>query len=164
MQHVEGIADPYWQGQAHPVLPRYRSEVTGSRRDYAKAQIRVTEHLMKFYELTAPVSPIRCNWYNAREGMFMQPHADRANPDGAKHIAPHRDFGSVIYLNDDYEGGELYFTSLDMVVKPKAGTLAAFTGNWYHEHGVIKVDKGLRITMPAFYTFDESKKDLTIYK
>jgi uncharacterized membrane protein len=60
-------------------------------------------------------------------------------------------------------GGEFYFTGLDMVVKPETGTLMAFTGGWHHEHAVLKVTRGLRLTMPAFYTFDAVQKDRTIY-
>ena len=38
-----------------------------------------------------------------------------------------------------------------------------FTGGWHHEHAVLKVTSGLRLTMPAFYTFDAGKKDRTFY-
>ena len=33
----------------------------------------------------------------------------------------HRDFAGIVYLNDDYDGGELYFTGLDIAIKPKRG-------------------------------------------
>ncbi len=93
----------------------------------------------------------------------MPPHADRANRDGSRHGMPHRDFASIVYLNDDYAGGELYFPRLDMVLKPEAGMLAAFTGGWHHEHAVLRVRSGLRLTMPAFYTLEAGRKDRTFY-
>ena len=162
-QHVKGIEDPYWQGRILFFADIEKDIPEAARLMYA-AQIRATEKIQQFYELTAPVYADTVQLVQWREGMFMPPHADRANPDGSRHGMPHRDFGSIIYVNDDYEGGELYLNGIDMLIKPKAGTLVAFTGGWHHEHAVLKVTKGLRITMPAFYTFDESLKDKTVYK
>jgi len=39
----------------------------------------------------------------------------------------------------------------------------AFTGGWRHEHAVLKVTRGDRFTMPAFYSFDRAKRDRTLY-
>jgi len=51
--------------------------------------------------------------------------------------------------------GELYFTRLDMRVKPTAGLLLAFTGGLATTSmRCLRVTSGLRLTMPAFYTFD----------
>jgi hypothetical protein len=85
------------------------------------------------------------------------------SPDGAKHAFDYRDFASIIYLNDDYDGGEIYFPALDRVMKPRAGMLVAFTGGWRHEHAVLKVRHGTRFTMPAFYSFDRSRRDRALY-
>lgn len=162
-QHVEGIQDPYWRGR---IL--FYHDIEKASPDAAKimkdAQLRVAAKLQSFFELKAPVYADTVQLVQWREGMHMDPHADRANPDGSPHIAPHRDFASIVYINDDFEGGEVYFPVLDMMIKPKAGALVSFTGGFYHEHGVLRVTKGTRITMPAFYTFDASKKDRTVYK
>src|SRR5262249_50768324 len=82
-----------------------------------QAQGRIVERLKGFYGLTAPVYSDTVQIVQWPNGMFMRPHADRANPDGSPHGMPYRDFASIVYLNDDYEGGELYFTALDLVVK-----------------------------------------------
>ena len=67
----------------------------------------------------------------------------------------YRDFGAIAYLNDDYEGGELYFTALDIAIKPKRGMFLGFTGGFHHEHAVAKVVSGsTRLTMPSFFSFD----------
>lgn len=162
-QHVKDIKEAYWQGR---IL--FYSDVKKALPEAAEvmraAQIRVTEQLKKFFELTQDVYADTVQLVQWREGMSMPPHADRANPDGSPHNFTHRDFASVVYVNDDYDGGEFYFNAIDMVIKPKAGDLVAFTGGWHHEHAVLKVTKGTRITMPAFYTFDAAMKDKTIYK
>ncbi|MEJ0019241.1 MAG: DUF6065 family protein [Acetobacteraceae bacterium] len=160
--HVDDIAESYWRGRIvffADVLARHPDAAALMRR----AQQRITERLQQFYALEAPVYADTVQLVQWREGMYMPPHADRANPDGTRHDMPHRDFGSIVYLNDDYAGGELYFTRLDMVLKPKAGMLVAFTGGWHHEHAVLRVNAGLRLTMPAFYTFDRGRLDTTFY-
>jgi hypothetical protein len=156
------IPDPFWRSRI-----TFFTDVTAADRPAAeimrRAQYRITERLAEFYELTQPLYADTVQLVQWPEGIFMPPHADRANSDGRAHDFPHRDFASLVYLNDDYEGGELYFPRLDLVLRPTRGMMVAFTGDWAHEHGVLKVRKGLRLTMPAFYTFTEDKRDRTFY-
>lgn len=44
---------------------------------------------------------------------------------------------NLLYLNDNYIGGELYFPHHDLVIKPEAGMLVSFPGNWYNRHGIM---------------------------
>lgn len=48
----------------------------------------------------------------------------------------------IVYLNDDYVGGELFFPDYNFDIKPKAGTLISFPGDSTHEHGVRPVQPG----------------------
>lgn len=126
-------------------------------------QKRATAMLGEFYALTRPLwtDTVQLNIWE--QGSCLPPHTDNSNPDGSPHSTPWRDFSSIVYLNDDYEGGELYFTAQDRVLKPTRGMLVAFSAGYHHEHGVLKVTRGRRITMPAFYTFDQRKADQHIY-
>lgn len=126
-------------------------------------QKRATAMLGEFYALTRPLwtDTVQLNIWE--QGSCLPPHTDNSNPDGTAHSTPWRDFSSIVYLNDDYEGGELYFTAKDRVLKPQRGMLVAFSAGYHHEHGVLKVTQGRRITMPAFYTFDQRKADWHIY-
>lgn len=56
---------------------------------------------------------------------------------------------SVTFLNDDYDGGELYFKD-GTIITPRIGRSVFFDGNFY-EHGVSKVTKKLRWQLTAFY-------------
>ena len=126
-------------------------------------QKRATAMLGEFYALTRPLwtDTVQLNIWE--QGSCLPPHTDNSNPDGSAHSTPWRDFSSIVYLNDDYEGGELYFTAQDRVLKPRRGMLVAFSAGYHHEHGVLKVTRGRRITMPAFYTFDQRRADQHIY-
>ena len=62
---------------------------------------------------------------------------------------------SVLYFNDEFEGGEIYFPDFDFVYKPKMGSaifFPTFTKESAYEHGVTEITKGRRYTMGAWYT------------
>jgi hypothetical protein len=62
------------------------------------------------------------------------------------------EWAAVLYINDDYTGGELFFPKFDnFSLKPAAGTLMIFPGTEQYEHGVHPVGKGpIRYVIPAF--------------
>jgi hypothetical protein len=61
-------------------------------------------------------------------------------------------YSTIIYLNDDFEGGELYFTQYDnATVVPSTGMMICFKGDTHHLHGVKKVTKGIRYTISIFW-------------
>ena len=78
------------------------------------------------------------------------------------------EYSSIIYLNDDYEGGETYIglpghELNDTIVKPKTGRLVSFRGKDI-PHGVNEVTQGTRFTLPAWYSTPEvlkKKRNLT---
>jgi hypothetical protein len=59
---------------------------------------------------------------------------------------------TLIYLNDDYEGGELGFPTHNMLIKPKIGDLIMFPGNLNYPHEVKEVLSGTRYTLPLWFT------------
>jgi predicted 2-oxoglutarate/Fe(II)-dependent dioxygenase YbiX len=84
-------------------------------------------------------------------GEYQPLHADGEDPEGHPNEAFIVDYGAVIYLNDDYEGGEIYFPDHKLEFKPKAGTLVFFPSNTMYIHGVREITKGVRYTTPSFW-------------
>jgi 2OG-Fe(II) oxygenase superfamily len=123
------------------------------------AQRSAAAIIAKSYALTEPIYPDLLQIMSWPVGIHMPPHADNANPDGSPHAMAHRDFSGIVYLNDDYDGGEFYFTALDTLIKPKKGMLVAFTAGFDHEHAVLRVEGSQRLTMPFFFTFDRGRAD-----
>jgi hypothetical protein len=66
----------------------------------------------------------------------------------------------MLYFNEDFEGGEIYFPNLDYQYKPVKGAALIFPCNEYL-HGVKAITKGYRYTMPIEIT---QNKELSIYK
>lgn len=54
---------------------------------------------------------------------------------------PEIKYGAVIYLNDDYEGGEIVYPDLDLVIKPKSKSLVIHPGNIAHLVNDVKPGK-----------------------
>lgn len=88
-------------------------------------------------------------------GQFQLPHADKelhSGPDaGSPNDFPNYDIASLFYINDDYEGGELYFPNQKIQFKPKKGAAYFFPGDMNYVHGVTEIKKSFRYTCPFFW-------------
>ncbi len=90
-------------------------------------------------------------------GEAMPPHQDDRHPDGQPHNTPWRTWASIIYLNDAFDGGEIYFPETGDCYRPSAGALIFFKGlRW---HGVRAVTRGVRYTCPSWYSTDPIHED-----
>jgi hypothetical protein len=89
------------------------------------------------------LSPISISKYFA--GKSMGSHVDNYNNDLNKTISV------VLYLNDDYEGGELNFSEQGICIKPDAGSLVIFPSQkpYYHESKTII--NGVKYMTPGFW-------------
>jgi len=115
---------------------------------------RMTPHIReKFQVEVTPTDAAIVRW---PKGAMQFPHADKElheGPDaGTPNEFPWYDLGTVFYLNDDYEGGELFFPLQDIKFKPKPRAAYFFPGDKNYIHGVTKVTSGTRYTAPFFWT------------
>jgi hypothetical protein len=107
----------------------------------------------EFYKVEViPTGPTIVKWL---PGQRQNPHADKElheGPDaGLPNDFPNYDLSSLFYLNDDYEGGELYFPLQGVQFKPKKGAAYFFPGDKNFIHGVTEIKSGLRFTCPFFW-------------
>jgi hypothetical protein len=62
-------------------------------------------------------------------------------------------YSTVVYLNDNYDGGEIYFPNQDVEIKPPAGSMVLFpSGGHEYFHGVKPVISGRRYTIAMWHT------------
>lgn len=95
------------------------------------------------------------------KGWELTPHADNIEQDGVSpNATPWRSHGSVMYLNDDYDGGEIFYPNLDIEVTPEAGMLAIHRADIVYTHGVKQVTNGVRHTVSTFLTYDQNQGNL----
>lgn len=77
---------------------------------------------------------------------------DKNSIDSFKKSFKTKHYSSLVYLNDDYEGGELYFPQHDnYAIKPEPGTLVCFKGDDENLHGVKEITEGTRYTLSMFW-------------
>jgi len=77
-------------------------------------------------------------------GVELKAHTDQKTDPSIK-------YATIVYINDDYADGELFFPNLDIQLKPKPGTMLFFPGNEQYEHGVKHVGEGpIRYVLVGF--------------
>lgn len=69
--------------------------------------------------------------------------------DGKPEVELH--YSSILMLNSDYKGGELYFQHHGLEVKLEEGDLIMFRGNAENLHGVRTVEEGRRFNFIFFF-------------
>lgn len=64
----------------------------------------------------------------------------------------------MIYMNEDFEGGELYFPyHNNFELKPKPGMLVMFSGHAENPHGIKQITKGTRYVHTTFWCKDPKR-------
>ena len=91
-----------------------------------------------------------------RTGSSLEPHTDYNEEELRDSL------GLLFYFNDDFTGGELYFSNFDYSYKPKKGSVLVFPcNNPTYKHGVTEITQGTRYTMPVEVT---TKSELSEYQ
>lgn len=103
-------------------------------------------------------------------GGHYQPHTDGESvwvtPNGENiwRKSTERDLSTVLFLNDNFEGGEFVFPELKIRIRPEPGMLICFPSTHEYVHGVEPVTKGTRysmvnwMTIKGFSTMEEESK------
>lgn len=61
-----------------------------------------------------------------------------------------RTVSTILYLNDDYEGGELRFTRFGLTYKPTRGDYIVFPSMWSYSHVAQGVTRGTKYAIVSF--------------
>lgn len=67
---------------------------------------------------------------------------------GAQHL---RLVSAVLYVNDDYAGGELQFPLQKKKIKPKAGSVILFPSNYCYPHTSLPITKGTKYSVVTWF-------------
>jgi hypothetical protein len=89
------------------------------------------------------LTPLSISKYNIDRS--MGPHVDSHDDDPLKTISV------VLYLNDNYEGGQLYFKDQDILIKPKEGSIVVFPSKKPYFHESQTLISGTKYMTPGFW-------------
>lgn len=133
-----------------PILERY-----GLPRDYFG---KLADRLHKVVEDAhqRPVKSVSSHAQKWQVGAFAPFHSDNTDMDGNPSAWEKSKLVCLLYINDDYEGGELDFRDHDISIKPVAGQLITFPGGFNNIHQVLPVKGSTRHTIGAFWDYAES--------
>lgn len=153
----------------HHVIPKTDNEVWDIGKKYAKL---MNDKVQELYGLPCTLDR-DIDFFIQPTGAELLPHTDIidyeqknfGNDDEDHRDAQRNKWGglwsghasAIIYINDDYEGGELYFPQHNIQIKPKAGMFAAFPGNDNYLHGITKSFNKNRYTISIWTKFDDFK-------
>lgn len=76
-------------------------------------------------------------------GAFYKSHIDGWT-------ASHRQISAILYLNDDFEGGGLFFGNQRYLLEPKAGDLVLFPSNFVYPHAALPCKNGIKYCLVTF--------------
>lgn len=88
----------------------------------------------------------------ALPGQSMGPHRDDVEPEDKINM-----YGVVIYINDDYEGGEIYYPEVGMAHKPKAKSMVVHRASTVHGVNPV-VGDNVRYIITSFVKGDSNTR------
>jgi hypothetical protein len=86
-----------------------------------------------------------------------------------QHFQVHTDHGfsytctvsSVLYLNDGYDGGELWFPYIDLTYTPKAGDIVMFPSTYVYAHASKPVTRGTKYAAVTMFDYNDRNHDIS---
>lgn len=117
-----------------------------------KIRKKIEKQIIESYKLNFRVYADSMNLIKWPHGYIQPAHSDFENYGGEPHIYNWREIGCVLYLNDNFDGGQIHFPQHGVEVPVRPKMLAFFPGDVHHSHGVQRVLNGTRYTMSSFWT------------
>jgi Rps23 Pro-64 3,4-dihydroxylase Tpa1-like proline 4-hydroxylase len=96
--------------------------------------MQISQDIQALFKTKTALEPMR-TVQRHYPGSFLKEHVD------AEHD-PSLIYACVIYLNDNFNGGNLYFPKLGVTIRPVTGALAIFPTGDQYLHGVSLVEPG----------------------
>jgi hypothetical protein len=151
------------------LMPEYRDcndfkfKKTDIENDKSQVSLNLQALWQDLYDVKSPAVQDYCRTYNINNLKYWEAFNFIKYGPG-QHFMEHHDHGFsynctvslVGYVNDDYEGGELFFRLQNLKVKPEAGDLFIFPSNFMYPHQAMPVTSGTKYSIVTM--LDYSKK------
>ena len=119
----------------HNIYQEIKSQLSPCLQDYC-SRYNIT---MEFMEAI--------NFVKYEKNQHFQVHSDH----GFSYICT---VSSVMYLNDNYEGGELWFPYLDIKFKPTYGDIILFPSTYIYAHASLPVTEGVKYSAVTMFDYN----------
>lgn len=141
-------------------MPEYRDCVdfkfkkTDIEHDKSETSLALQKIWQDCYDRKAPAVEDYCKRHNIHQLRYWEAFNFIKYGEG-QHFMEHHDHGFsynctvslVGYINDDYDGGELYFRLQNLNIKPKAGDLYIFPSTYIFPHRAMPVKSGTKYSL-----------------
>ncbi len=102
-----------------------------------------------------------CSLYNIK--MNYQEAVNFVKYGPGQHFQVHSDHGfsyvctvsTVMYLNDNYVGGGLYFPYFDYTYTPEEGDIVLFPSTFIYAHAALPVEEGIKYAAVTMFDYNE---------
>lgn len=151
---------PFWDGRTYDVSQLLDLKHRDSYFIFMKILKKIKNFIYENIDNSVEMFPDSIQIIKWKEG--QQVHADNVDMDGTPSIASWRVYSSIIYLNNDFIGGQTFFPNYNYEIDPEPGKLAVFSCNLEHAHGIREIEGGVRKTVASFWSGENINKNIRI--
>ena len=129
----------------NPIIPLSQNEKMNSLSLFLTSKMFEIKDMVS-KKFNQDISLKQFNYVNMKTGSENTLHFDTHNEGEDE-----REYAALLYLNDEYDGGEINFPDINLCIKPKTSTLIFFKGDSTLMHEVKKVKSGERKNILMFF-------------
>jgi hypothetical protein len=159
------------------LMPNYRDcndfkfKKTDIENDTSQTSLNLQALWQDLYDVKLPVVQDYSRMYNINNLKYWEAFNFIKYGPG-QHFQEHHDHGFsynctvslVAYVNDDYEGGELYFRLQNLNIKPEAGDLFIFPSNFMYPHRAMPVHSGTKYSIVTMLDYNKKFHTQEMYR
>ena len=101
------------------------------------------------------LKPLSFYFIRWKPGSYLDFHSDNSNLDGTDNGFSHLKHAAMVYLNNDFDGGEIIFQKNNFSLKPMPRSFVAFDGGTSNIHAVNDITSGVRYVIGTFWDYIE---------
>lgn len=151
---------PFWDGRTYDLTKILDIKDRSAYFEFMKILKKIKNFIYDEVDNSKELFPDSIQIVKWNEGQEV--HADNVDSDGSPSIASWRIYSSIIYLNDDFKGGQTFFPKYNREIDPEPGKLAVFSCNLEHAHGIKDVNDGIRKTLASFWSEKNMNKNIRL--
>jgi hypothetical protein len=129
---------------------RKNYNLTSLKSIYDDIDVRLQEcikHYCSMYNITMEYQEA-VNFVRYGKGQHFGVHADH----GFSYVCT---VSSVMYLNDNYSGGGLYFPYLNYTYTPEEGDIVLFPSTFIYSHAALPVEEGIKYAAVTMFDYND---------